>query len=90
MSNMPVKIYGTQNCVYCQKAKQLCREMRIGFTYYPIDSVRGELFEEFQTLFPNAKTVPQILWDDQHIGGYNELVTHIENLNLGNYGQGDL
>lgn len=89
MSNMPVKIYGTANCSYCQKAKSLCREMKIGFVYVPVDEA-GPLREEFKQLFPDAKTVPQILWDGKHIGGYNELAAEIENLNIGNYGQGDL
>jgi hypothetical protein len=47
-----------------------------------------ELYEEFTTKFPNAKTVPQITWDDKPIGGYTELLVQIENLSLGNYGEG--
>ena len=85
-----IKIYGTANCGYCQKAKQLCREMKLGFVYIPLDQDSfPEHREEFKQLFPEAKTVPQILWDEKHIGGYNELVTEIENLNIGNYGQGE-
>lgn len=87
-----IKIYGTSNCGYCVKAKQLCRELKLGFVYVPIDQQQSfpEYWEEFQELFPEAKTVPQIMWDDKYIGGYNELVTEIENLNIGNYGQGNL
>lgn len=84
-----ITIYGKNNCAYCQKAKQICRDYRLSFTYYPIDD-QNEFFLKFMELFPNAKTVPQILWDDKPIGGYNELTVEIENLGLGNYGQGDL
>lgn len=85
-----IKIYGTKNCAYCHKAKQLCREMKLNFVYTPIDeSSFPEYFDEFKELFPEAKTVPQILWDGKHIGGYTELVNEIENLNIGNYGQGE-
>lgn len=83
-----IEIYGRNNCTYCQKAKALCREYRLSFTYYPIDQ-DGEHFIKFMELFPDAKTVPQIMWDNRYIGGYNELTTEIENLGLGNYGQGD-
>lgn len=81
-----VTIYGTANCIYCQKAKQLCEELNLSFVYKPLEEEphRGE----FKQLFPDAKTVPQILLNGQHIGGYNELTAEIENLNLGNYGQG--
>ena len=84
-----ITIYGTQNCTYCQKAKWICRQYKLGFVYIPLDQESfPEHREEFKKLFPDAKTVPQILWDGKHIGGYTELVTEIENLGLGNYGQG--
>jgi glutaredoxin len=83
-----IKIYGKNNCTYCQKAKDLCRQYKLNFTYYPIDQ-NDEFFSQFMELFPNAKTVPQIMWDNKPIGGYNELTAEIENLGLGNYGQGD-
>jgi glutaredoxin len=83
-----ITIYGKNNCTYCQKAKQVCREYKLAFSYYPIDE-DDEYFTKFIELFPNAKTVPQILWDDRWIGGYYELTVEIENLGLGNYGQGD-
>lgn len=82
-----VTIYGTTNCTYCQRAKQLCNEMGLSFVYKPVDD-DNEYRREFKELFPEAKTVPQILWDGKHIGGYTDLVEEIENLNLGNYGQG--
>lgn len=82
-----IKIYGRNNCNYCVKAKDLCRQYDLGYTYFPIDK-NDEYFLQFMELFPNAKTVPQIMWDGKYIGGYNELVSEIENSNLGNYGQG--
>lgn len=84
-----IKIYGKANCSYCQKAKEICQQYKLDFAYYPIDEQPFEFLTEFMELFPNAKTVPQILWDGKPIGGYNELTVEIENLGLGNYGQGD-
>jgi glutaredoxin len=82
-----IEIYGKNNCSYCQKAKLLCQEYKLSFAYYPIED--DKFLTEFMELFPNAKTVPQIMWDGKLIGGYNELTIEIENLGLGNYGQGD-
>jgi glutaredoxin len=82
-----IEIYGKNNCSYCQKAKQVCQEYKLSFTYYTIEDEK--FLTEFMELFPNAKTVPQIMWDGKLIGGYNELTIEIENLGLGNYGQGD-
>ena len=83
-----IEIYGRNNCSYCKKAKELCQEYELTFTYYSIDE-NPAYFMEFMKLFPNAKTIPQIVWDGKLIGGYNELTIEIENLGLGNYGQGD-
>lgn len=82
-----ITIYGTSNCGYCKKAKQVCEQYQLPFSYYQLDSNK-ELQEQFKQLFPEAKTVPQITWNGKYIGGYTELVAEIENLNLGNFGQG--
>lgn len=83
-----ISIYGKNNCSYCQKAKDICKQYMLEFTYYSIDE-QPELFSKFVEMFPEAKTVPQILWHNEPIGGYTELVSQIENLGLGNYGQGE-
>jgi glutaredoxin 1 len=82
-----IVIYGRMGCSYCTRAKEICEQYKLNYVYKDM-SYSVELYEEFQAKFPNAKTVPQITWDDNHIGGYTELVTHIENLSLGNYGEG--
>ena len=82
-----IEIYGRQGCSYCTKARELCEQYNIKYVYKDMTHV-VELYEEFTTKFPNAKTVPQITWDDKHIGGYTELLVQIENLSLGNYGEG--
>ena len=39
----------------------------------------GDLYtkEDLLEAVPNAKTVPQIFLDDEYIGGYDQLVTHL-------------
>ncbi len=66
-----IKIYGKENCLFCDKAKQLCSSKEINFRYYQL----GQDYEikELMELVPNARTVPQIFKDDILIGGFSEL-----------------
>lgn len=68
-------VYTKDNCPYCVKAKALLSsrsmeymERRIG-----IDITRDEFLEAF----PNARTVPQIVFDGELVGGYDDLVKHL-------------
>jgi len=51
---------------------------------------KNTLFEDYRTemfeKYPEVKTVPQIWWNNRHIGGYAEFAKEIENT-LGDYGQ---
>jgi len=66
---MKAEIYSKNNCVFCDKAK-----MRLG-KYNPRIFMLDKDFtrEEFFQKFPNARTFPQIIINDKHIGTYNEL-----------------
>ena len=73
MSNRVI-VYTTDNCPYCDQAKSLLRskderfhEMKIG-----VDLTR----EEFVSIFPNVKTVPFIIIDEENVGGYDRLVEY--------------
>ncbi len=61
-----VVIYTTDTCKYCVRAKQ-------------VFNVLGWLYEERDVLESNVvfKTVPQIYFDDEHIGGYSDLLAYI-------------
>lgn len=83
-----IEIYGKDNCTFCDKAKKVCEDFKLEFTYINIDD-NIEQLEKFVEMFPSAKTVPQIMWNKRHIGGFSELAAEIENTGLGNYGQGD-
>jgi glutaredoxin 1 len=69
---MKVKIYGRENCQYCEKAKELCQSKEIDFDY--IDIREHEISKE-QLGYLCGKvieTVPQIFVDDKHVGGFTE------------------
>jgi len=67
------EIYGTTNCVFCDKAKILLAMYEKDYTF--IDVAENEdITAAFFKKFPNVKTVPQVsLADGFHIGGYTEL-----------------
>ena len=66
-----VRIYGMKNCIWCTRAVKLCQENGIEYAYMDVDT--KENVELFKSLFPQAKTVPQIMYDGFAIGGYTEL-----------------
>ena len=70
---MIVKIYSTAICPYCERAKMLLEKSNIKYTEFKIDE-DVKLFEEMLALSNGRRSVPQIFIDDQHIGGYDDLV----------------
>lgn len=78
-----VIIYGTDNCPYCKYAVAMAQSYNLKYEYRNAHDWR----ETFQEQFPNARTVPQIVWDDRHIGGYTEFAEEVENT-IGGYGDG--
>jgi len=66
---MKAKIYSKNNCVFCDKAKMLLSKYNPEIFMLDKDFTRKEFFQKF----PNAKTFPQIIINNKHIGTYNEL-----------------
>lgn len=71
-------VYSRDNCIYCDKAKELLTTQGFKFEEKNV----YEHSEEFKSLFPGAKTVPQIIFYGKHVGGYNELVEEFDNQNI--------
>ena len=71
-----VEIFGGNGCNYCTKAKALCEERNIPFTYKNIDEDE-EAFDQLVGRIKTWKTIPQIFIGNQRIGGYDELVTYL-------------
>jgi glutaredoxin len=66
-----IEIYGQKYCSFCDRARVLCEQRDLPYTYYEI-GVDVDL-GEFSRLFPDKKTVPQIMIDGKYIGGFSEL-----------------
>lgn len=80
-----VIIYGMEHCNYCKLAVALAESYNIPYEYRDATDWK----ETFLETFPDAKTVPQIIWDDRRIGGYTEFATEVENT-IGDYGNGQI
>ena len=66
---MKVEIYSRDSCVFCDKAKMRLAKYNQKIFMLDQDFTR----EEFFLKFPNAKTFPQIIINNKHIGTYNQL-----------------
>lgn len=66
-----MKIYGKENCIWCEKAISLAEEHHIPYTYKKIEDL--EVRDTLLKLLPDVKTVPQIWFDGKHVGGYEDL-----------------
>jgi glutaredoxin len=82
---MMITIYGNDACVWCRKAKRLAEDYNLEHTWRNTDD--QEVLNDLKIRLPNVKTIPQIWWDDTHVGGYQDLATTIQNT-IGGFGEG--
>ena len=72
---MSIIVYSKNNCVYCNKAKSLIKNL--GLEY---EEKKLEEFDSPQAMLEdigkNVRQMPQIKIDGELIGGYNQLVEH--------------
>ena len=80
-----IVIYSKPNCVFCEKSKSMVKNL--GFEYE--EKMFGKDFmtpdELFEAVGKQLRTMPQIIIDDKHIGGYNELVEYFADKKLVNF-----
>jgi len=68
----PVKMYTTQVCPYCQRAKMLLKQRGVdAFEEIRIDVNPTERDEMMR--ITGRRTVPQIFIGDTHVGGFDDL-----------------
>jgi len=69
---MSIIVYSKPSCVYCDKAKSLLKQL--GYDYEEKIVTKDLTLEQlFEALGKQVRTIPQIVIDEKHIGGYNEL-----------------
>ncbi|HKE95042.1 MAG TPA: glutaredoxin 3 [Povalibacter sp.] len=72
MSAVPVLMYSTAFCGYCQRARNLLERKGVALQEIKID----EDFRERETMLKRSggrRTVPQIFIGERHVGGYDDL-----------------
>lgn len=69
-----VTIYSTTYCVYCDRAKELLRNMGVMFDEVDVTG-DDEARERLVIMTGGKRTVPQIWIGDTYVGGYQDLST---------------
>ncbi len=67
-----VTIYTGPLCNYCDAAKRLLNRNNASYIEINIAKVDGAI-DEMISKANGKRTIPQIFFDDQHIGGYDEV-----------------
>ena len=65
-------IYTGPSCNYCDAAKRLLTRNNAPFKEIDIATVDGAM-DEMIVKANGKRTIPQIFFDNQHIGGYDEV-----------------
>ena len=66
-----IRIYSTSHCPYCDRAKNLLDRKNIEYQVIDLTSNPDELSQLKERT--GMKTVPQIFFDNELIGGFQEL-----------------
>lgn len=69
---MNIVIYSTNTCPICVKTKQLLTKWNRPFEQKMIDENQTYMVE-FSKITNGARTVPQIVINGKHIGGFSDL-----------------
>ena len=82
---MAIVIYSKPNCIYCDKAKALVKGLDLNYEEKMFGKDFKSVEELYEAVGKQVRTMPQIIIDDKHIGGYNELVEHFADKGLVNF-----
>ena len=67
-----ILIYTGPSCNFCDAAKRLLTRNNLSYTEIDV-SLKEGLREEMIKKANGKRTIPQIFFDDYHVGGYQEL-----------------
>ena len=65
-------MYSGPMCAFCEAAKRLLARNNLSFKEIDISTGDG-LMEEMINKSNGKRTIPQIFFDEHHVGGYQEL-----------------
>ena len=67
-----VRIYTGPLCNYCEAAKRLLTRNNVDYKEINIATVDGAM-DEMISKANGKRTIPQIFFDDKHMGGYDDV-----------------
>ena len=67
-----ITVYSGPMCGYCDAAKRLLAKNNLEFTDIDVSAKEG-LRDEMIKKANGKRTIPQIFFNEEHIGGYQEL-----------------
>ena len=74
---MTITVYSKNNCVYCNKAKTLLKNLGLEYEEKSLEKDFGsDPSKLIEDIGKNVRQMPQIKIDGELIGGYNQLVEH--------------
>jgi len=75
---MKAVVWSKPACPFCTKAKNLLKNK--GIEYKEKNIAEGYNIQDLLELVPNAKTMPQIWLDGEHLGGYDQLEAKLKEI----------
>jgi len=72
-----VEMYTRATCGYCKAAKSFLNNHKIEFKEYPVEQWHN--LEKMLSRSLGSKTVPQIFWNNNHLGGYDDMIEAFNN-----------
>ena len=75
---MKAVVWSKPACPFCVKAKNLLKNK--GIEYEEKNIAEGHQIEDLLALVPNARTMPQIWLDGEHLGGYDQLEAKLKEI----------
>lgn len=70
-------VWGQKGCQFCDTAVAVLKARGVEVEERKIGEGKWTKFD-FANAFPKARTIPQIVIDGVHIGGYRELVDELQ------------
>lgn len=68
---MKVIVWSKENCPQCEQAKSLLKQKGVEYEERKVGN--GWTKDDLLAVAPSARSVPQVFFGDECIGGYNEL-----------------
>ena len=83
---MTITIYSKNNCVYCNKAKALVKNLGLEYEEKSLEKDFGsDPSKLIEDIGKPVRTMPQIKIDGELVGGYNQLIEFMADKGLTNF-----